>query len=334
MGLGGNLIWTSVFDAIHDQFGDVAVACDTPMITDVLAGYWYRRDTSYQNDLIFRGNPDIAHVSIRPKNRICKFIDAVFEKLVSVDRLRRAWERFVISRVLINWRSGGAPLLLHIDMRCHSYAERQTSKKTYWKTGGCAAHVIARTFGAAVTLPRCKIFPSQDEREKVQKLLDEISVSERFIVIEPETNRDWFGELRAWRRDNWQSLVLQLGNIYPDTDIVQVGVGNHGPLEGVKDLTGKTSFREVAALLGEAGLFIGTEGGLMHLAAAAATPSVILWGGITLPEFAGYPHQHRILCHYVDCAPCGNLGWCDHGRKCMDSIQIDEVLQAVRAELA
>ena len=131
----------------------------------------------------------------------------------------------------------------------------------------------------------------------------------------------------------WQALVYQINLLYPNLDIVQLGVGDREVLTGVTDLTGRTSFREAASLIARSRLFIGTEGGLMHLAASMGTPSVILWGGITLPEFAGYPDQHHIICHYVDCAPCGNLGWCDYDRKCMNSIEVGEVVEAVRSEL-
>ncbi|RCK30558.1 glycosyltransferase family 9 protein [Thalassospira lucentensis] len=333
MGLGGNLIWTGVFDAIHDQMGQVAIACDTPMITDVLSGYWYRRGRSYQNDPIFLSNPDIGHVDVVPKGKICHLLDVAFEKLISRNSLRRRWESFVTSRTISHWKNAGAPLFVHIDMRNHSYARAQTKKKTYWKSGGCAAHVIARTFGVSVKVPKCKFFPTDSENLKIKRILAAHCVSEQFVAIEPETNRDWFGDLRAWKIDRWQALVYQIKLLYPNLDIVQLGVGDREVLTGVTDLTGRTSFREAASLIARSRLFIGTEGGLMHLAASMGTPSVILWGGITLPEFAGYPDQHHIICHYVDCAPCGNLGWCDYDRKCMNSIEVGEVVEAVRSEL-
>jgi ADP-heptose:LPS heptosyltransferase len=63
----------------------------------------------------------------------------------------------------------------------------------------------------------------------------------------------------------------------------------------------------------------------MHAAAAVKAPSLILWGGITLPSFAGYQNYQKILSNFVSCAPCGQLGWCDNDRKCMTSLTIDMV---------
>ncbi len=66
----------------------------------------------------------------------------------------------------------------------------------------------------------------------------------------------------------------------------------------------------------------------MHAARAVDAPALILWGGVTLPEFAGYPDKHHIICHRVPCAPCGQFGWCKNGHICMNSISVAEVLRA------
>lgn len=329
MGLGGNLIWTGVFNALKNQSGDCGVACDTPMPMDLLRGRLYRLDRDYRSDLIFRGNPDIGHVTSEKKPILDNFIDKIFEKLLSPDFIRRKWELFVFQKALKAWKKKKSSLYVHIDMRIHSYASGQTKSQTFWKEGGCAAHVMAEPFGLEVKTPMCRFFPEEDERQNVRGILNEHKITGSYIVVEPDTNRDWFGELRSWPFDRWQKLVDWMVKTYPEYQIVQTGLGRGGLLKGVVDLTGKTTFREAASLIEGSCLFLGTEGGLMHLAAAVNAPSVILWGGITLPEFAGYPHKHNILCHYVDCAPCGHAGWCDNDHQCMKSIDVEEVSKAV-----
>ena len=54
---------------------------------------------------------------------------------------------------------------------------------------------------------------------------------------------------------------------------------------------------------------------------------------MTLPEFAGYPDSHRIICHRVRCAPCGQFGWCDNGHICMREISVEETLTAALESL-
>ena len=56
---------------------------------------------------------------------------------------------------------------------------------------------------------------------------------------------------------------------------------------------------------------------------------LIIWGGVTLPEFAGYKDNSNIICQYVDCAPCGNFGWCDNNHVCMEQISLEKVFNNI-----
>lgn len=62
---------------------------------------------------------------------------------------------------------------------------------------------------------------------------------------------------------------------YSDIEICQIGAANDPELFGVKRYNGILSLRETASLLGNSELFIGTIGGLMHLANAVGIDSVI-----------------------------------------------------------
>ncbi len=332
MGFGGNLIWTSVFAAAANN-GQHATACDTPMLTDLIFGRLWRGDRSYANDIIFKDNPTIQQIVPVQKNAITHAVDFLFEKTISPDLVRRRYENWVFRRSIKAFHEKQGPLLVHIDMRIHSYAASQSKTNTVWKTGGHAAQIIGKPFGIKVDVPKCHLYFDVREQQKIDELISEYGLHKSFIILEPETNQDWFGKLRAWPEERWQEIVNWLQEAYPDHQRIQVGVGNAEPLEGVIDLKNKTSFREAALLMKRSALFIGTEGGLMHAASAVDVPALILWGGITLPEFAGYADQQKILCHYVDCAPCGNLGWCNNGHKCMRSLKTSEVQKAITSLL-
>ena len=151
-------------------------------------------------------------------------------------------------------------------------------------------NIIAKNFGVEIQEPLCVLNFGADEKAGVDALLASMNLTRRgFIVVEPDTNRDWFGELRAWPFERWQTVVDTLQRQLPGVQVVQLGVANSPILEGVVSLCGQTNFRQAALVQRNSALFIGTEGGLMHAAAAVGTPSVILWGGVTIPDFAGYP---------------------------------------------
>jgi heptosyltransferase-2 len=73
------------------------------------------------------------------------------------------------------------------------------------------------------------------------------------------------------------------------------------------DLTGRTSFGVLAAILSRALLFVGNDSGTLHLACAAGTPSVAIFGP-TGPEQFRFDERVRVVRSDVPCAPCSDHG--------------------------
>lgn len=331
MGFGGNLIWTSVLAEICKHDGAPVMVCAIPSLSDLLSGCVYNRSHSFTDDVVFRGNPDVAFPSTTVKSIFEQILDISLRVTLKTPTLREAYEDWVFKKAERIFHNGG-PHYVHIDMQRHSYASHQTRRKTFWKKGR-AEQAIAASFSIKNTPSIPKLYFEENEHEHVQKLLSAATLTGSFIVIEPDTNCDWFGELRAWPLSRWQAVCDTLSETHADIPIVQIGLGRLGIISGAIDLTNKTSFREAALVIKQASLFMGTEGGLMHVARAVDAKALILWGGITLPEFIGYPEHQTTLCKYVDCAPCGNAGWCDQAHKCMNNISIEDVTKAALALL-
>ncbi len=94
------------------------------------------------------------------------------------------------------------------------------------------------------------------------------------------------------------------------------------------DLTGRTSLREAYGVLARARLAIGPDSGPMHLAAAAGTPVVSLWGATTPARSAPFGSEDLVLVGRVRCAPCYRRR-CPIGRQCMQAITPARVLAQV-----
>ena len=108
-----------------------------------------------------------------------------------------------------------------------------------------------------------------------------------------------------------------------------VAVGTESPVEllatvgdKLRDLTGKTSLVELAALLQRAQLFVGIDSGIMHLAAAMGTPVVGIFGP-TDPQHTGPAGERSVVVRReLQCSPCMS-SWC--------RIKTRECLQALKA---
>lgn len=332
MGLGGDLIWNGVFRALHAQDGRKPVVAHIPRLSDLLAGCLYDRSAALADRPAFTGNPRLSFPPVMRKSATVGWIDRAFMGALSRLGLRRPYEHAIL-RLAARRAGRGLPRLVHVDMLILSYAERETKERMIWKQGGHAIQVILRSFGVATEEVASELYLDPAEDRRAEDLLRSRGVVGPFIAFEPGTNREWFGDLRSWPLERWTELADALRRHRPDVGLVQIGTAETPVLPQVIDLRGRTTFREAAAIIKRSALFIGTEGGLMHAARAVDARALILWGGVTLPEFAGYPDRHRIICHRVSCAPCGQTGWCDNDHVCMRSITAAETIAAALASL-
>ena len=156
-------------------------------------------------------------------------------------------------------------------------------------------------------------------------------------------------QAKDWGRDNWRSLLERLGALYPGYALLLVGAPEEreasafaaegwrtaaGPGSPVINLCGHLTPRESAACLARARLFLGHDSGPMHLAAAVQTPCVAVFSARNIPRvwFPYGPH-HRVLYRAVDCMGCRLETCIVERKKCMTSIEVEEVVAEVVAAL-
>lgn len=139
------------------------------------------------------------------------------------------------------------------------------------------------------------------------------------VMIEPNGKNIGHNNKR-WPWERWQKLVDR--NVAPMVQCANVG-GAY--LSGVKNIT-TPSFRHAAAVLSVSRAFIGSEGGLMHCAAAVGVPAVILWSEFIDPSITGYA-MHKNIRHAN--GTCGMRVDCPTCRASMEAISVTEVADAL-----
>lgn len=327
MGLGGHLLWTAVVRNLDQAQHNVVVAhCPGP--SDLLLGYLYDRSKTYKNTTVFRNNPRITFPDVVQKSRFSTQIDQLFFHAIDRIRMRKAYEYLVTCLVRI---FATRKVIVHVDMSIHSYAKKSTPEKMVWKKGGHIIEILQKNFGIKSKEKNCELFFTPEELEWLENESDSLGLHEPYIVVEPNSNQEWFGNLRAWPFSSWKMLIEKIRSDYPDVQVVQVGVEGGELLPHCKSLLGQTSFREAALVIKGAKVFIGQEGGLMHTANAVDTRSLIIWGGVTLPSFAGYQEKHTVIHNPVPCAPCGYRYTCPNKHICLKGITVDQVYESFRS---
>lgn len=110
---------------------------------------------------------------------------------------------------------------------------------------------------------------------------------------------------------------------------------------GTLNLAGMLSWGELEALLAHAALVVGVDSGPLHLAVAAGTPSVALFGPADPAQFGpwGPGARHRVVVADLPCRPCRRLDYCTiepEGQgppPCMRHIAVRPVVDAALAAI-
>lgn len=197
----------------------------------------------------------------------------------------------------------------------------------------------------AATHPNVRLGPH--EVAWARHFLDEQGLTQNVVAVAPGAS----DELKRWAMKHFAGLCRDLIETLGAGVLVLCGPGEAKLLNG---LAGQTRdlrpmkivqnlpLRRVAALLAECVLYVGNDSGLMHLAAAAGTPVVVLFGP-TLPHLylpnwvpsralasgVACPYRpHRAFGH----PRCVLAGACLTGMPCIQAIEPDPVRAAVAEE--
>jgi ADP-heptose:LPS heptosyltransferase len=168
-----------------------------------------------------------------------------------------------------------------------------------------------------------ELFFNNNERRNAKRL------GFGFIVIEPDVphwktvapNKDWGREKYQLLADGLRADGYRLVQFRHERSTA--------PLAGVDSLR-TLNFRDAAAILAHAALYIGPEGGMHHAAAAVGRPAVVIFGGFIPPSVTGYPGHVNLT---GGAEACGNYMPCSHCKAAMAAISVDDVHQAARGLL-
>jgi heptosyltransferase-3 len=177
------------------------------------------------------------------------------------------------------------------------------------------------------------------ELKKSARLLHVFDSSTQLFAISLGTKL----QSNDWEKNNWFNLLRELKVVLKGWKLIIVGVeteaGNGDECLKIWDyqglnLCGLTSPRVSAAVLQRTKLFIGHDSGPLHLAAAVGVPCIGIFSARNLPG-QWYPRgkTNRIIQHKVECAGCKLQVCIVQKKKCIMSIEVGEVLEAVKEML-
>lgn len=172
---------------------------------------------------------------------------------------------------------------------------------------------------------------NQEDLNNAQELLREAgaSLDRPLVVLGPGTSRR--RTIKEWSSERFAAVADHLAT-NNGAQVAILGASSDPQIQAaarvpVADLSGRTTLRQAAAILKRATLFVGVDSGLMHLAAAMATPCVAIFGpsdpNLTGPQGQG----HAIVRLGLGCSPCFRKT-CPFNRECLENLTSEVVIKA------
>jgi lipopolysaccharide heptosyltransferase II len=200
------------------------------------------------------------------------------------------------------------------------------------ETGTPQQHAIERYLMMAKTLG-CNTSPiefqfhlTDDDRAHTANLLGD---GEAFALLLPGTN--W--PTKRWPVENFAALVQPLRERFGLKTVV-AGSADDRDLAlriGGIDATGKTTLRQLVALLERAQIVIANDSGPMHIAAALGKPLVTMFGPTNPVRTGPYKREDSVVRIDIPCSPCYSRT-CSH-RSCLRWLGVEAVMGMVEREL-
>jgi heptosyltransferase-2 len=149
---------------------------------------------------------------------------------------------------------------------------------------------------------------------------------------------------KRWPDGHWDSLIAKVSKRL-EAQIILVGddrkeraagkaILRRGPQGRLLDWTGKLSVDQLAALLKQSELLVGTDSGPAHMAAAVGTPVVSLSSGTNNPrQWRPGGRRVTVLRNPVPCSPCHRRKCPFDDHPCMNGLGPDRVFGAIERAL-
>jgi heptosyltransferase-2 len=179
-------------------------------------------------------------------------------------------------------------------------------------------------------------FISQSDQGFAQSILESEGINEGDFIVVISPGGNWLP--KRWPKENFAALSDRL---IQELGAKIVICGAHKDIDLAKDiarrmkenpviLAGKTTLKQLGAVMRQSDVVISADSGPMHIAAAAGANLIALFGP-TSPEITGPIGKGRIeiICTEVGClVPCYKLN-CDDYR-CMKEISVEDVFRKAR----
>ena len=198
---------------------------------------------------------------------------------------------------------------------------------------------VAEFLGAGIETPKFVIGIQDEERNWAKAFLEKSGVAEKESLLGVQIGASL--PQKKWPVHKILSFVEQVSQGHnirvlllgdqTDRDSLQPHLSLIPP--EVINTAGEFSLRRLTALINHCRLFVGADTGPLHLAIGLGVPVIALYGADDPQKTGPYGQTHRLHYKKLICSPCYKNPSCQGRYDCMEAIEVEEVLESVRAVL-
>jgi heptosyltransferase-1 len=191
---------------------------------------------------------------------------------------------------------------------------------------------IADVEGGARRFP---ISVSVGAEAEARREMDRLGLAE-FVILNP--GGSW--ETKRWSPEKFGRLAVEIERVFLLPSLVIWGPGEEGLARDIarvgKDavrIAPPTSLRELVPYLRKARLVVSGDSGPLHLASACGVPAVGIFGPTDPARNGPFGEGDEVVWKEVSCSPCYKRRCPGYGTVCLRTIEVEDVLAAVRKRL-
>ncbi len=178
---------------------------------------------------------------------------------------------------------------------------------------------------------RLDFFNPESVKSEIDAYLNKQTLQKQLLIgINPCASYDFkrwnaqrFAAVADFLAEKYSAAILLFGSPNEQVVVQQVLNAMKKPAINTSHLTLFQAFE----LIGRLNLFVTNDSAPMHIAAAMATPLVVIHGPINLKKFYPLADRVRSISKELPCLPCKDISAC-RSQLCFEQVTVEEVCQA------
>jgi heptosyltransferase-2 len=188
-------------------------------------------------------------------------------------------------------------------------------------------------FGITARSRELSLTVTEEEERGAMELLREAGVgpSDFLLGINPGAT---YGSAKRWYPERFAAVADELCGRWNGKTVITGGPDEREIADEISaaakgkclNLAGRTSVRQLMALIKRCNLFISNDSGPMHIAAALNVPLVAIFGPTDHTATSPFSDRALVVRRDADCAPC-LLRECPTDHRCMKEVTVEDVVK-------